>query len=506
MQRYLIFILLIGILSNSCTEGDSLFTVSTEEYSVSGTITTLKGHIETSGAQIIEHGHCWSITETEPNLENSSFTAHGALVTSGDYSSAVTGLKATTYYYRAYGSSTTETIYGEVKTLNLKYEFPTVYIDSVYQISPSGALVAGQLIITKGEAENFGICWSHNADPTTQDNNIAMGRSATSQSFVIPISNLDAQTNYNIRGFIIYNKKLDYDRNVTFKTLASENIWVEKASNSLRPRVGAIAFSVNDYGYYGTGDDGQGSKNDIWRFDPRLNGWTQMANFKGSRNGAFAFVVDKRVFAGGGESGLDMYSDFYEYDYAKNIWASRAVFYNQNAVKNAASFSLKGKGYVVCGQFGSALSSVYSYDPEINSWSKKKNFVGGARAFAVGYSTSEHGFVGLGESETELFDDFWRYDPATDEWSKLNAFKGGKRSKASILVLSTEAYVGLGTDGVESKTDWYRYNPGTDSWTTLSSLPSVARHSAVAFSVGAYGYIIGGKTYLEKTDIWQYKR
>ncbi|MSQ78868.1 MAG: hypothetical protein EXR21_04220 [Flavobacteriaceae bacterium] len=57
-----------------------------------------------------------------------------------------------------------------------------------------------------------------------------------------------------------------------FNTSISQNNWVQKASLTATGRGFAVAFSLNDMGYIGSGVTGV-SLDDFWEYDPVDNTW-----------------------------------------------------------------------------------------------------------------------------------------------------------------------------------------------------------------------------------------
>jgi len=57
----------------------------------------------------------------------------------------------------------------------------------------------------------------------------------------------------------------------------TENYWTKKSDFAGLKRERAVAFSIGDYGYVGTGvDTAEIVHNDLWKYDPTLDTWTHM--------------------------------------------------------------------------------------------------------------------------------------------------------------------------------------------------------------------------------------
>ena len=57
--------------------------------------------------------------------------------------------------------------------------------------------------------------------------------------------------------------------------------WIELSDFEGVARSGAVAFTIGDKAYVGTGYDGTYWLKDFWEYDPLLNNWTRKADFPG---------------------------------------------------------------------------------------------------------------------------------------------------------------------------------------------------------------------------------
>ena len=93
-------------------------------------------------------------------------------------------------------------------------------------------------------------------------------------------------------------------------------------------RYDAVGFSVGNYGYVGTGFNGNWL-NDFWQFDPVNNQWKAIHNSPVSkRSGALAFVfMDQAYICTGINNGIQS-TDFWRYNPITDKWTRlRAVSY-----------------------------------------------------------------------------------------------------------------------------------------------------------------------------------
>jgi N-acetylneuraminic acid mutarotase len=169
------------------------------------------------------------------------------------------------------------------------------------------------------------------------------------------------------------------------------------------------------------------------------------------------------------------------------------------------SFSVGDKLY--CG--GGFVKTFFQYDQQSNTWLKKADIPGvdTARSFGIGFAIGNKGYVGLGTDgdQTLVFKkDLWEYDPASDHWTQKADFPHGAFSGSGAFVLDGKAYVGGGGDKDFNYAVFYQYDPVADQWTPKSDLPVDARGYPAMFSIGKYGYLMGGEGKTELSDFYQY--
>ncbi|MBS1658624.1 MAG: T9SS type A sorting domain-containing protein [Bacteroidetes bacterium] len=246
-------------------------------------------------------------------------------------------------------------------------------------------------------------------------------------------------------------------------------VWSQKADVGGEPRSYAIGITINDKGYIGTGLKPDGTyAEDFWEYDPITNAWTEKAPFLGGpRSGPVAFSIGSKAYVGTGESGGiggGRTKDMWEYDQASDTWTRKADF-GGSAIKNPTGFSIGSKGYLVAGNTNQGFrKETWEYDPASDTWTKRADFGGTARAMAVGFSIGDKGYVGTGDNGGTNFRDFWEYDPLTNTWQQKADYGGGEIGWAVGFVINDEGYLGTGyTWGVGYRNIYWKYTPGTTS-------------------------------------------
>ncbi len=198
------------------------------------------------------------------------------------------------------------------------------------------------------------------------------------------------------------------------------DIWTEKASFPGSARYNAVAFSINDYGFVGTGYD-DNYRNDFYRYDPSTDSWIKSPSMIGDkREAATAFVIDGVAYVGSGlNNGLYLY-DFSAFD-PELGWNILTLDEDDDdtydefvAAMNrydATSFVVDGTAYVGLGISGSGYSSViFSYDPTTNEWEElDTRFEGTSRANTVSFVLNGIPYVTTGGNASNFFDDLWAF-------------------------------------------------------------------------------------------------
>ena len=305
-----------------------------------------------------------------------------------------------------------------------------------------------------------------------------------------------------------------------------QGTWTKKADLTTPKRAGAVAFSIGDKGYVGTGSTtialipSSVLYNDFWEYDEKTNLWTQKADFiGGGRIGVVAFSIGNKGYIGTGATYLDIYNDFWEWDQAKNTWTKIADFPGERR-SGAVGFSIGNKGYIGTGAgisaFCSPCADFWEYDPAKDIWLQKAPLPAFGRSNTVGFSIGNKGYIGTGDKfvvtsgvpNSELLKDFWEYDPLSDGWINKADFPGGARAEATGFSMMGAGYIGTGTSqiGSGSQADFWRYDPSSNSWSRIPDIGGGIREVAVAFVIGCHAYVSNGwiNDGKPQNDLWLY--
>jgi N-acetylneuraminic acid mutarotase len=210
------------------------------------------------------------------------------------------------------------------------------------------------------------------------------------------------------------------------------NSWTQVADflgdypDEARYRYGAVAISLNDKGYVGSGygatlpTGGANDLKDWWEYDPNTNTWSRKTSMGGSkRENAFAFVINGTAYVGGGYNN-DYPTDFWKYNVSDDQWtelnplddADNSDYDYAIQRESASTFVINGKGYLCVGTFSSIVGTVWEYDVATDLWTQKTTFESTARDAAVSFAVGSYGYIATGRNGSTLrFDDLWAFDP-----------------------------------------------------------------------------------------------
>lgn len=266
---------------------------------------------------------------------------------------------------------------------------------------------------------------------------------------------------------------------------AINNIWLQKTNFPGNARAQGVSFNIGEKGYIGTGATGAGlGYNDFWEYDALTDSWTQKANLPANgRYAAIGFSIGNKGYVGAGQGGSPnvRYNDFWEYDPSVNNWTQK----ENMPIARAYGFglSLGMKGYIGTGNDDTpptyTRNDFLEYDPATDNWVPKTSFPGGDRADIDGgcFIIGNFAFVGTGTNQGAFYNDFWVYNPISDTWASIPNLSNSGRIGASNFSINNRGYIGLGYS------DSYLYDlwEYTDT-TLLDGINNVEYPSNINFS------------------------
>lgn len=240
--------------------------------------------------------------------------------------------------------------------------------------------------------------------------------------------------------------------------------------------------------------------------------WMQVDSVKGPpKSVCAAFTLNGLGYIATGLDSTGFTRRMYSYDYVQNDWDNELSLGGANggglSRGSAVGFSIFNKGYVCTGQGDNTnfLNDTWEYDPVLDVWTQKADFLGSARRNAVCFVIDNIAYVGTGEDASGLRKDFYKYDPVNNIWGVIADFGGTPRKKAVAFALGNLGYVGTGDDGVV-RNDLWQYQVFQNTWTQKANMPGTARCGAVGWGTFPTGFIATGEdiTGTYKNDVWEY--
>ena len=232
------------------TTRDGIPTVTTAEVTdIQGETATCGGNVtDKCGLTVIARGVCWG-TSPNPTLDDSHTTNGSGM---GNFSSSITGLTiSTTYYVRAYATTSAGTGYGEQVSFTTRNGIPTLTTAEVTNIGSACAYSGGNITDDGGLAIIArGVCWSTSLSPTLADSHTTNDNGVG--SFTSFINGLSTSTTYYVRAYATNSFVTVYGNQLCFTTTNDDHEYVDLGlpSGLLWATYSVGAETPEDYGDY----------------------------------------------------------------------------------------------------------------------------------------------------------------------------------------------------------------------------------------------------------------
>ena len=243
-------------------------------------------------------------------------------------------------------------------------------------------------------------------------------------------------------------------------------------------RSGAMSFVIDGRVFVGGGENKDITTRDFWCYDPANNFWTCLQELPGGpRISGVTFAISGFGYLGlgGYRGGLSktFKNDLYRYDPRLNTWQRKSDFPGGGRV-DAVCFVIGSKAYAGLGFNTTYFSDMYCYDPTGERWTRIRDFAGGGVSAAIGISTSGHGFVLCGDNRSQNRKFFYEYLPETDGWQRKADFPGAARYFLTGFGLDNDQLIAGagGSDGGEKRfRDFYIYTISSGRWAVRPDYP-----------------------------------
>ncbi len=269
--------------------------------------------------------------------------------------------------------------------------------------------------------------------------------------------------------------------------------WVQIADFPGDPRYNAVAFVVGNKAYVGTGykatrqDQTEEYFKDFYVFDATTGTWdpTPITTFPGvPRRDAIAFSIGNKGYVGtGGTDANITVSDIYSYDPSTGVWAN--TNFSGDARRGAVSFVIGNEAIVCLGgttmSGGSFKVDVLKYNPT-SGWSHcapladrdgqgwDNDYGKIPRSYAVAFVSDldspgePKGYIATGTGSSPRT--CWEYNIKTDRWIEVTSLPAMMASRVNAVgfSLGNYGYVSLGGTAVETAAyrDTWKFIPGVD--------------------------------------------
>lgn len=278
--------------------------------------------------------------------------------------------------------------------------------------------------------------------------------------------------------------------------------WTDVASvpGSSSSKHHPVTFSIDGIGYSVAGSNSfDVSTSTSHKYDPILDQWTTMDNFPGTSRG-FSYGVSDGEFGYMGfgyNTQVGTYlDDLWKFDPLSETWTELASCPCQ-ARTHPAFIHLDGKIFVGVGGDGSNnRDDWWQYDIALNTWSAKPDFPGVPRHHPYYFDLDGYAYVGFGHGVDGIFKDFYKYDPDSEIWEEMNDFPGESRVAGTQFSHDGYGYIlsGDGDDHDYLETgEFWQYNPADDSWSQLPSHPGLSRWAPGSFVIDGKAYLVQGQ-------------
>jgi N-acetylneuraminic acid mutarotase len=286
--------------------------------------------------------------------------------------------------------------------------------------------------------------------------------------------------------------------------------WVKRAQLNQPVRSEAVGFTIGQFIYMGTGQDSLlHSLGDFWQYDPVNNSWKEVAALPSGaeRTAAVGFSIDQWGFCGTGFNGSTYLNDFYRYDPNINTWTKSNAKFPGISRSEAVAFSIGHSGYVGTGYDGShVLGDFYRYDPSPDIWTAIP-FPGQPRYSTNVFVYQNKSYLVTGTNGDSLLSDFWVFDPSLPGvgWNQLNpivnasgnAYDDGYttivRTNAAAFVIGNKGYISTGEQGGTPINYTWEYDFANDLWTEKTPFEGPTATGAIGISVAGKGFITTGR-------------
>lgn len=193
--------------------------------------------------------------------------------------------------------------------------------------------------------------------------------------------------------------------------------WSQRKSFPSTATDACVSFVLDKNIYVGEGFNENSFTDEFWKYNPEQDNWVQLKDFPSdSRMGSVICAGSDHIYFGTGW-GIGNFNDWWEYFPGTDSWKQMKAM-PDNGRLNAVSLTINNRFFVSTGRHfagnltgGKVLSDILEYDAVRNVWYKRGNIPSGGRENAISFTINGKGYIGQGENDTEILNDFWSFTP-----------------------------------------------------------------------------------------------
>ncbi|OYU93943.1 MAG: hypothetical protein CFE21_18310 [Bacteroidetes bacterium B1(2017)] len=265
-------------------------------------------------------------------------------------------------------------------------------------------------------------------------------------------------------------------------------VWTKKANfpGSFSER--GAAFVIDDKAYFYPG----GSK-EFWQYDILNDSWMRKSDFFEDRYSPSSFTINNTGYLGFGHKvGLNPYkNDLYKYEPVTDTWTQMASLPGSGR-SEATTCTYNDKGFILGGTNLYTLDDFWEYNATLNSWTQKASYNLHPIRRAIGFSLGNLLYFGLGRNDNYTRSEYKNqpylsiYNPATNSWN-LGGSLGDAREQAFCFTYGNTAFWGGGfaerePDYLQKKFDFKSYSNGAQT-VIINQEDYILSHRPFGFSL-----------------------
>jgi len=265
----------------------------------------------------------------------------------------------------------------------------------------------------------------------------------------------------------------NYTNNL-WKYTPDEDKWtLLNTPDNVAPRVSAAACVVGDDVYLGLGYKGplhqeKGYLRDFWKFSPKTQQWTRLADFPANTTVKNClFVEDGAIYALYGFY-REFTQDVYRYDIDKDVWQKvpvRVLGDRKEMIPRAMDIvgtTCQGKHFFGTGFNHTSLTFWAEWNVKQGEFVPRNKILGSGRNAAACCATNDYIYLAGGRHYGDtlttgfFYNTMQKYSPIDNQWQYVGSLPY-QAENLLMVTLDERIYVGLGeTPEGQIRNNWYR--------------------------------------------------